>query len=282
MDTRALNADVADGAAEAAIAGTIAARRRQGRLRVALGIGFPVALFLLWEVLARASLIDQRFFPAPSRIAAIALETLGDAPNRGQLSGDVLATLARLGLGYTVGALVGILAGILMGLYAPVRFALGPMVYATYPTPKLAIFPLLIVIFGIGDASKTALVALGVFFMTCMSTLSGVLYASPIYRDVARAFRLPAWTRWTRVIIPSALPAIVTGLKLGLGQALILVVSAEFVSSQDGLGHYIWNAWQVLDIPRMFMGLVVVGVIGGVAVLLGDALERRLIPWANH
>jgi ABC-type nitrate/sulfonate/bicarbonate transport system permease component len=271
-----------DPATQAVVRRTLATQRRLGFMRVVLGLGFPLALFLIWEILARTGIVDQRFFPPPSRIVATAVETLGNATERGQLASDILVTLARLSVGYVLGAIIGILAGVLMGLYTPIRFALGPLVYATFPTPKIAIFPLLIVIFGIGNASKTALVTLGVFFMTCMSTLSGVLYANPIYKDVAQAFRLPTWTRWTRVIIPSALPAIVTGLKLGLGQALILVVSAEFVSSQDGLGHFIWNSWQVLDIPRMFMGLVVVGIIGGCAVLAGDMLERRLIPWAKH
>jgi ABC-type nitrate/sulfonate/bicarbonate transport system permease component len=118
--------------------------------------------------------------------------------------------------------------------------------------------------------------------MTCINSLSGVQYANPIYHDVAKAFRIPAATRWFRIIIPSALPAIVTGLKLGIGQALILVVSAEFVSSNNGLGYFIWNSWQVLDISRMFMGLVIVSVIGGIAVIGGNALERFLIPWAKH
>lgn len=271
-----------DLAMHAIVAHTRSALRRHAVMRVVLGLGFPLALFALWELLADTGMIDRRFFPPPSRIVATAIETLGNAGDRTQLASDIVATLARLSVGYVLGAVIGILAGVLMGLYTPIRFALGPMVYATFPTPKIAIFPLLIVMFGIGNASKMALVTLGVFFMTCMSTLSGVLYANPIYRDVAQAFRLPTWTRWTRVIIPSALPAIVTGLKLGLGQALILVVSAEFVSSQDGLGHFIWNSWQVLDIPRMFMGLVVVGIIGGCAVLAGDMLERRLIPWAKH
>jgi NitT/TauT family transport system permease protein len=148
--------------------------------------------------------------------------------------------------------------------------------------PKLAVFPLFIVIFGLGDASKIALVALGVFFMTCMSTLSGVLASNPIHQDVAKAFRFPAWTRWTRVVIPGALPAIVTGLKLGLGQALIVVVSTEMISGDDGMGHFIWESWQVLDIPRMFLGLVIVALSGGAAMLFGDFLERTLTPWASH
>jgi NitT/TauT family transport system permease protein len=83
-------------------------------------------------------------------------------------------------------------------------------------------------------------------------------------------------------VVPAALPSIVTGLKLGLGQALILVVSAEFVAAQEGLGHFIWDSWQVLDVSRMFMGLIVVAITGGGAVLIGETLERRLTPWVTH
>jgi NitT/TauT family transport system permease protein len=198
------------------------------------------------------------------------------------LLADTLITLQRLVIGFVLGSVWGIAMGLAMAVYPPLRFSFGPVVYGTYPLPKIAIFPLLIALFGIGEAGKTALVTMGVFYMTCINTLSGVLYASPIYRDVARAFRVPAWTNWTRIVLPSAMPAIMTGLKLGLGQALILVVSAEFVSADDGIGHYIWDAWQVLAIPRMFVGLVVVTVIGGIAVLLGSLLERRLVPWAAH
>ena len=202
-----------------------------------------------------------------------------DPYQRGRLLADIGVTYERLAIGYVMGALIGVVAGITMGLSATMRFCLGPLVSATFPTPKLAIFPLLIVIFGIGDPSKIALVALGVFYMVC---ISGVLYSNPLHRDVATAFKIPAWVTWTRIVVPSALPSIITGLKLGLGQALILVVSAEFVSADNGLGHFIWDSWQVLDIPRMFVGLVIVALTGGGAVLLGEALERRLTPWVSH
>jgi ABC-type nitrate/sulfonate/bicarbonate transport system permease component len=109
-------------------------------------------------------------------------------------------------------------------------------------------------------------------------TLSGVLYANPIYRDLAIAYRIPVVTQWRRIMLPSALPSILAGLKLGIGQALILVVSSEFVSASDGIGYYIWNSWQILDIPRMFIGLIVVSIMGGVAIALSNAAERWLIP----
>jgi ABC-type nitrate/sulfonate/bicarbonate transport system permease component len=258
------------------------ARRTKAILKVVLGVGFPCLLLLLWELLANFGVIDRRFFPAPSKIFVGMIHLLGDPGERGRLIVDIVATYQRLVIGYGLGATLGVVTGVAMGLSSTVRFCLGPLINATFPTPKLAIFPLLIVIFGLGDASKIALITLGVFYMTCISSLSGVVYSNPIHHDVARAFKIPAWTRWSQIVVPSALPQIVTGLKLGLGQALILVVSAEFVAAQEGLGHFIWDSWQVLDVSRMFMGLIVVALTGGAAVIFGEMLERRLIPWAKR
>lgn len=260
----------------------IRAERRQQAWKIGLGVGFPLALIVLWEILVWLGAIDRRFFPPPSRIVLSGFALLGNAHEREVLGDDLLASGGRILISYCLGSIVGTITGIAMGLSRPLRFALGPLISATYPTPKLAVFPLLIVIFGLGDASKIALMTVGVFFMSCVSTFSGVLHANPLHRDVARAFRIPAWTRWTQITVPGALPAIVTGLKLGLGQALILVVSTEMISGQDGIGHFIWESWQVLNIPRMFVGLVIVGVSGGAAMLFGEALERRLTPWAVH
>lgn len=264
------------------IAQSLRARRRRRIEQIAYGVGFPVLLLALWELFVHLGVIDRRFFPAPSKVFANTVHLLSNANERSALLNDIGATYMRLLIGFGVGSIGGIVAGLLMALYRPIRFALAPLVYATYPTPKLAIFPLLIVIFGIGDASKNALVLMGVFYMTCINTLGGILYANPIYNDVATAFRVPTWQRWLYIAIPSAMPAIVSGLKLGLGQALILVVSAEFVASESGLGSFIWKSWQILDISRMFMGLVAVALTGGAALLLGAQLERILIPWASE
>jgi ABC-type nitrate/sulfonate/bicarbonate transport system permease component len=264
------------------VAQVLRARRREKLGRLGFSIGFPLLLLALWQAAASAGAIDVRFFPSPIRIVATALDTLETPTERTIVASHLLATMWRLVIGYVLGAVLGVIVGVAMAVYMPLRASLVPIVYATFPTPKLAIFPLLIIMFGLGDASKVALVTLGVFYMTCINALAGVQYANPIFQDVAQAFRVPASTRWFKIIIPSALPSIVTGLKLGIGQALILVVSAEFVSSNDGLGYFIWNSWQILDISRMFMGLAIVSIIGGVAVIGGNMLERYLIPWAKH
>lgn len=263
-----------------AVADATLRARKMARIRdILLGVGFPVALLLLWEIAAAFNLIDRRFFPSPSTIAVSIANFLSTQAGRDLLLLHVQATLMRIAIGYGIGASAGVLVGVVMGLHAPTRAALAPTLYAIFPLPKIAIYPLMIVIFGLGDASSSALVTLGVFFMTCINTFAGVRYVSPIYHDVAHAFRFPPFVRWLRVFIPAAMPSIVTGLRLGLGQALVLVVSAEFVSADTGLGRFIWDSWQVLDVPRMFMGLAVVLAIAGCAAFGGNLAEQKLIPW---
>lgn len=282
MTTARMQDDATTQPVSAAARKVLRQRRTDATLRVVYGAGFPLALLLLWELMCALGVIDVRFFPSPSRIVGTAY-AIATSPSEGmRIVMDVWATLQRLGLGYVLGATSGILIGAAMGLYKPVRYAMAPLVYATFPTPKLAIFPLLIVIFGLGDASKTALITLAVFYMTAINTLSGVMHANPVYQDFAKAFRVPLLTQWFRIALPSALPSIMSGLKLGIGQALIMVVSAEFVSSSNGIGYYIWNSWQVLDIARMFVGLAVVMIIGGIAVWISNILERALLPWAKR
>jgi NitT/TauT family transport system permease protein len=223
-----------------------------------------------------------RTTPPPTRIATAAIKYLTTADGREMLFFHLFSTLRRLAIGYTIGATLGVIGGVVMGLTPVVRYAVTPMIFGLFPMPKIAIYPLVIIIFGLGDVSSIALVALGVFFMTCINTLSGVSNMSPIYHDVAAVFRIPAATRWTRVVLPAAMPAVVTGLRLGLGQALILVVSSEFVSADSGIGRFIWDSWQVLDIPRMFIGLACVLILGASSALAGDFLERRFVPWKRQ
>ncbi|HVY58038.1 MAG TPA: ABC transporter permease [Xanthobacteraceae bacterium] len=258
---------------------TLRLRRNKRIQSVVLGFGFPLLLLVLWESAAHMGLIDRRFFPAPTTIVTSIVSILSNADERVTLLGHIASTFGRLLVGYGLGATAGVTLGLIMGLNEPTRQAVAPLLYGMFPMPKIAIYPLMIVIFGIGNASSAALVTAGVFFMTCINTLSGILYTNQIYHDVANVFRMPPLTRWFRVFIPAAMPAIVTGLRLGLGQALILVISAEFVSADTGIGRFIWDAWQVLDIPRMFMGLSIVLVSGAIAALLGNLAERHLIPW---
>ena len=258
------------------------ARKRMLFIRILLGVGVPLLLLVAWQVAAEAGLLDRRFFPPPTRIVATAISFIGGEEGRAALALHLGATLYRLLIGFMLGATCGVTVGTLMALTPVVRFSLSPLIFGLFPLPKVAIYPLVIIIFGLGDASSIALISLGVFFMTCINTCSGVLHIAPIYHDVASAFKMPPMKRWFRVFLPAAMPAIITGVRLGLGQALILVVSSEFISADIGIGRFIWDSWQILDIPRMFVGLACVLSLGACSALLGNVMERRLVPWINH
>ncbi len=259
----------------------IAARRRRVVYRWALGILVPIALLALWQLADAIGVLNRRFIPPPTQVFAGMWDGLTQGTLAKEIGTNGLASLERLLPGFLTGVAAGLIVGIAMGLFDSIRYGLAPVISATFPIPKIAIYPLVIVVFGIGDTSKVVVVAIGVFYMVAINTISGIMYSNGVYRDVATAFRIPTHVEYFRIVIPAALPSIMTGVRLGFGNALIVLVSAEFVSAQNGIGYYIWNAWQVLNIDAMFGGLIVIGAFG----ILGNwclvALERKLIPWSR-
>jgi ABC-type nitrate/sulfonate/bicarbonate transport system permease component len=239
-----------------------------------MSIAAPLGVFALWEILADAHLIDTRFFPAPSSIAGTAYDLL----RTGQLEMNTWVSLQRLFWGFLLGALPALVLGLTMGLYRPVRVLIEPLVLATYPIPKSAILPLILLIFGLGEPSKIVMVAIGVFYPVIINTLSGVVQISKIYLDVGHNYRANRWKMFTTIALPGALPFIMTGIKLGAGMGLILIAIAEMIGAQSGLGYMIWNAWQILSVNAMYVGLIVIALLGFVLTLILNEIERLLIP----
>ena len=239
-----------------------------------LGVASPVALFAIWEIAARMHAIDTHFFPAPSSIAGTFGTMIGD----GTLLSNTLTTLGRLGLGILAGGVPALLIGLAMGLYRPVYALVDPLISATYPIPKSAILPLILLVFGLGEASKIAMVAIGMFFPVVINTAAGVRQINPMYFDVGRNFGARGWAVFRTIAFPGALPVIMTGIKLGVGLGLILIAIAEMVGAQSGLGFLIWNAWQILQVNVMYVGLITIAVIGFVLTVLLNEIERLLIP----
>lgn len=240
-----------------------------------MAIVSPLALVALWEALVRTGVLDARFFPAPSSIGG----TFADLLTSGELVGHVGASLKRVLLGFAVGAGPALGLGLVMGLSRWARAALNPIISATYPLPKSAILPLVMLIFGLGDASKVALVAIGVFYLVLINTMAGVMSIQPIFLDVGRNFGASRLQVFRTIALPGALPLIFAGLRLGLGIGLILIVIAEIVGARSGIGYLIWQAWTIFQIERMYVGLVVIAILGWLAALVLDAVERLLIPW---
>ena len=240
-----------------------------------LAVLTPLALLLLWEGLAHVGAIDTRFFPAPSAIFA-QMAVLSES---GELWSNLWTSVRRLFIGFWVGLLPALFLGVIMGLYRPVRAALQPLVSGTYPIPKSALLPLILLIFGLGETSKIVMVAIGVFYPVVINTAAGVSNVASMYYDVGNNFGASRWQVFRTIAIPGAMPSIMTGIELGAGLGLILIAIAEMVGAHSGLGYMIWNAWQLYSVETMYVGLMVIAVIGYVLALTLGAIGNKLTPW---
>jgi ABC-type nitrate/sulfonate/bicarbonate transport system permease component len=242
-----------------------------------LSIASPLVLLGLWEVSVRLGIVDARFFPAPSTVA----RTLWAMALSGELWLHTEASLVRLFWGFLAGGVPALALGIAMGLSPALRAVFEPLIAATYPIPKSAIMPLMLLIFGLGEASKVAMVAIGVFFPVAMNAVTGVLEINRIYLDVGRNYQANRWQVFRTIALPGALPFIMTGIKLGVGLGLILIAISEMLGAKSGLGYLIWNAWEILDVNVMYVGLFMIALIGFLLTHLLNALERRIVPWKS-
>ena len=240
-----------------------------------LAVASPLALLVLWQALSWARVLDARFVPSPLTI----FEGGWALIRSGELWLHLRASLVRLIAGFVLGAVPGIALGLLMGMSRLARAALDPLVAATYPVPKIAVLPLLMLFLGIGEAPKIAIVAVAVVYLVLINTMVGVRTIDPVYFDVAKNYGAPWRKLVTRVIVPGALPHIFAGLRLSLGVSLIVIVSAEFIAAKSGIGYLIWTSWETLVIENMFVGIIVITMLGAASTLALKELERLCIPW---
>jgi NitT/TauT family transport system permease protein len=237
----------------------------------------PLLLLVAWEWLSRAGDLDVRIFSRPTLVAGLIWTSALD----GSLWKNTSATLARLLVGMLVGVVPGLILGLTMGLFRVPRAIVNPLISATYALPRIALFPLVLLIIGLNETSNILMIALGPFFVMTISAMAAVLNVDPVYLRVARSFNVSTWTMYTRVVLPAAMPLILSGLKLALGLGLLGVISVEFLLANEGLGYLIWHSWQVLSLGESMAGLLLTGVIGYLLFVGLDRLERVLVPWAG-
>ena len=251
--------------------------RRRRRLSIGLGIAVPIILIAMWQLSANQRLIDTRFFPAPSKILTTAERMISN----GTLFADVWTTLRALLIGYAFGVVIGVATGVLLALSWPIRAGFEPLFNALYTVPKLAILPLLLLIFGLGETPKMILIALGVFFIMWISTIEAVSDIPEGYIEAAESFGVRGWARFTNVTLPAVLPRIFTGLRLAIGNAVLIVVGIEFVNGDAGIGYRIWHSWSLFVADQMYVGIVTVALLGFVLALVIRLIARIGIPWAS-
>ena len=239
--------------------------------------GLAGVLFTLsaWELLARAGMLDVRFIPAPSAVFL----GLGELLTTGILVDETMSTLGRLLMGYAIGSGLGIAVGFVMAASAVARAALYPLFAATFPIPKLALLPLMMMLLGVGEESKVAMVALSAFYLLPLNVIAAIDNIEPIYLQVVKNLGVDRWMFWKTVAVPCALPMIVAGLRAAWSISLIVIIATEMLMSRNGLGFMIWKSGQVFDVITMFSTFIVIGTLGYISHLLLDAAAHWLVPW---
>lgn len=255
--------------------------RRSGWSRLAaVGRYYPVLLlFILWEILSRLGVLDPMFMPS---LDDVARTFYNEVFVTHELLNHIRVSVMRAASGLGLAAVVGIGAGILMGRVRVIEGFLDPLISALFPTPKLALFPLMMVFLGIGDASKIALIFLGCFFPIAINTYAGVKNVDKFYIWNARTKGAnPRQLVW-HVIIPAALPFVFAGLRVATSTAFLLIVASELIAANDGLGYLIMFAERSFDPALMWCGILVIAGMGFIVDRLLLALGARLFAWQDN
>jgi NitT/TauT family transport system permease protein len=228
-----------------------------------------------WQAGSDAGLIDPLFLPPPTRIA----NALNGMLSSGELFAHLQASLVRIGTGWLIGSVAGVLLGGLIGLSWLGRSAGLPFISALFPVPKIALLPLLILWFGIGEASKIATIALGVFFPMAVSTYAGVDSVPRKLIRMAQSFNVPFHAIILHVVVPATLPSILSGCRISASIALILVVSAEMIGANTGIGALLLASGNLMQTEKLMAAIVAISLLGLLIGTLISWLERVLLAW---
>ncbi|MGL6231892.1 taurine ABC transporter permease TauC [Aeromonas rivipollensis] len=244
--------------------------------RLTLSLATLIALLALWWLVARLGWVDPLFLPPPERVLAQLLTIAGP---QGFMDATLWQHLGRILVALAAAAFFGITAGIAMGLSPTVRGMLDPLIELYRPVPPLAYLPLMVIWFGIGETSKVLLIYLAIFAPVAMATLAGVQSAKAVRVRAAQALGASRMQVLWHVILPGALPDILTGLRIGLGVGWSTLVAAELIAATRGVGFMVQSAGEFLATDVVLAGILVIALIAFLLELGLRALQRRLTPW---
>jgi ABC-type nitrate/sulfonate/bicarbonate transport system permease component len=249
------------------------------RRALAFRLGAVVAFIALWSLAAGIvvafKLFNPIFLPGPWLVVGSLVELAG----KGQLWIHVRATLERVAVGFATGAGLGVALGLAAGHLRLVRDLVEPVVEMLRPIPPLAVLPLFIVWVGIGEPSKVGFITYATFFPIFLTTVTGVRQIDPLLLRAARSLGARGPRLFLRVILPAALPDILTGLRLGVALAFFVIVISEFIGAEHGLGYLINDGRNFFLVPQMLGAAVVLGLLGYLGNGLVRLLERRITRW---
>ncbi|MCC2957813.1 aliphatic sulfonate ABC transporter permease SsuC [Massilia sp. IC2-477] len=235
----------------------------------------PAALIVFWQVAAQAGWLSSRILPEPLQVLA-AFRSLAES---GELWAHLRTSLWRAAVGFGIGAGLGLVLGLLNGSSRRAETLLDTTLQMIRNIPALALIPLVILWFGIDETAKLFLLAVGVFFPVYLNTFHGIRSADQGLIEMARSYGLSGWALYRDVILPAALPSILVGVRFSLGLVWVLLIVAETISAQSGIGYMTMNAREFLQTDVVLVGILLYALLGKAADLLARLLERRFLRW---
>jgi ABC-type nitrate/sulfonate/bicarbonate transport system permease component len=241
-----------------------------------LGLILILVLLALWEVSVKSGMTQSLSFPPISSVfkawwkliySGVILEQLG-------------ASLYRMFIGYFIAAFCGITLGLLMGYFRIMDNLLEPLVELLRPIPTPAYIPVAILLLGLGTEMKVFLIAAATFFPILLNTYSGVKHVDAVQIDTGRTFGLNAFNILRKIIFPSAIPHVFTGLRISLGIGLIMVVISEMVAANSGIGYFILQAQRSFEVAQMYAGIFTLGIVGYLLNFIFIRIEKRIVHWS--
>ena len=239
------------------------------------GIAMPLLLLIVWEAVCRGGLVSPIMLPSPSAIVIRWLEWL----RSGELLVDVLGSLGRVTSGFLLGAGLALPLGLFMGSSPRTYEYFNPIIQVLRPIPPIAWIPMSILWFGLGNPPAIFLISLGAFFPVLMNTISGVQNVDSIYLRAARNLGAGPSAMFRRVILPAATPYILTGIRIGIGTAFIVVIVSEMIAVNNGLGYRILEAREFMWSDKIIAGMVTIGLLGLAIDQIMNALNTYLLRW---
>jgi ABC-type nitrate/sulfonate/bicarbonate transport system permease component len=260
-----------------------APRRQAGARQLRLALLRCSSIVLFFAVWAAFSFANARYLkvfnpvlmPSPLDVLRAGVELV----ESGELQRDILASLLRVLQGFALAALVGVTLGMAVGRSRVLESLVDPMLELLRPIPPLAFLPMMVLWFGIGEASKIFFIAYAAFFPIFTTTLEGIKYVDPLLLRAAASLGASRRDLFRYVVLPAATPAIITGLRLGFGLSFFVIVAAEFIAADSGLGFLINDARTFFLVSQMLLGAAVIGLIGFGFNRLLRLLEARLLRW---
>jgi NitT/TauT family transport system permease protein len=250
-----------------------------GKILAAIkGVAIVIIFFAVWEVLPRTGLVQAMFLPPATTVASAWIDLLSS----GELLKHIVISLQRVAAGFGLSLAIIIPLGCLIGWYRSFERFIDPLVQAFRQTSALALFPVFILFFGIGEFSKIGMVFWAAQWPILLGTISGIRNVDPLLVDVARTLGIKELKLFIRIILPAAFPSIMTGIRLGAGASFLVLVAAEMIGAKSGLGFMIINAQYNFEIPQMYSAILTISLLGMAVNYLLVWIEKKAMAWKEE